>query len=436
MSITSRSLQWLSVTALTYPLGLLYSVILARALGPAARGEYAAMLNLGALLCGVLSLGLGVVGRAEVARERSLFQVVHTRLLAFAFGAGAGLLVVGAPLCRPLASALNIRSPSLFLAVLAVTPLLLYSGYWQLLFQGAGWFRAINLLRIVRACEEPALLALCFIMLGANVRAAAATWAVSSLLVLGVSLLFAFRFGGRPRWKGKFSYRNTLGHGWRLMVAAQAVGIQMQVAVLLLNRCWPGGDAGHFAVASALAFQVALLFGTVAAVVSDRLAGPDREGAVTLLLFLHRLLLWSSLLVGVGLALAGRIIVTALYGGAFAPAGRVLWILAAGGVIAQLSEISAQYLIGQHRGTKLLILLGLGNATIGLGLCALLIPRIGALGGALAIGGGYLANAAAYAVVLRKQLGCPWQRLLLVNQQDLTRLVAAMASVRPRELLA
>ena len=433
MSLPGRVIQWLGASALAYPLGLLYSIILARGLGSGARGEYAALLTLATMLAGVGSLALGTVGRAEIARDPSSFRPVHSNLVWFCAAVGV-TVIAGMPMCLRLVSQVfSVKSPTLAAGIFLAVPFLVYGIYWPLLFQGAGHYKVINAVRLGKACIEPLLLVLLFMVVGKSIWSAVGTWLGVSLLVTAIALWLSVTFFGpvmAPRWHLLHAH---LRHGWKLAVSGQAIAFQTQVAVLLLARFHPGAEVAFFAVATGAAAQMGILVGTLATVSSDRLAGHDSGQAVQLLMLLNRLFAMGTLAIAVPLALVGIPLMSLLYGAEFRRAGMLLWVLAGAIVASQATDVNCQYLIGQHRDTGLILKLNLANMLLGSGLCVLLIPSHGAFGAALGVSVGYLTNAVAYQAVVRSRLACRWRAIALVTSEDFGTVVRAIRQLRLRD---
>jgi O-antigen/teichoic acid export membrane protein len=418
-SLVRRSVQWTGVSILTYPMGLLYSIVLARGLGPAGRGEYAALLTVCTFLAGVLSLGLGIVARADVAKSPERFRTAHATLLWYAVAVGAFALLLLPAGTPAVARLLGIRKPQYLIFSLLGVPLLVYGMTWQLLMQSVGRFLSINALRIAKAFLDPGLLVIGFIVLHRTVTGALFAWYLAGLLLTIASVSMARRFAsGLGRGSIKL-LRGYLKHGWKLVVSSQAIAIQLQGSILLLVHFHPGVEVGIFAVAMGLATQLGIVFGTVAVVTSDQLASPDERRAASVLASVNRLLLACAIPIGVGFLIGGTLIVRILYGIAYVPSGRILWFLAASFVVSQCTEICAQYLIAQHWNTSTILWMNVANLAVGLGLGLALIPGHGAVGAAIAISVAQVLNAVAYLWVGRKLAKLSWNDMLIVRAADI-----------------
>ena len=398
------------------PLGLLYSVLLARSLGPDTRGEYAVFVTAVGILSGILSLGIGIVGRAEIASEPSRARQIHSNMVWFVIAAGLGLLA----LSQVFPSAIKAAHPfnrAIALVICAVTAI--YAGFGTLVLQGLGHFRFVNSLRLLRSIFDIVCLSAIVVVLKLGLGGAVWSWTLSgSLAAISMFVLIA-RVIGLPV-KGSLSgIRSAFRHGWKLLVAAQAIALETSLVILLLNRYGSHSDVGVFAIAMGLSFQVSSLCATLAVVASDRIAGPQRAASEELVKRLARLMFALVVPVTLAAMILSHTFVTLLYGAAYAAAAKLFVILLVGALLGTVTEVHAQYLIGQHWKSRDMMLLNLVNFAVALALSFALIPRYGAIGAAISLSGASALNAFMHHFWVRRIMGCPPHELLVLKRSDL-----------------
>jgi O-antigen/teichoic acid export membrane protein len=408
------------VTVASVPLGLLYSVLLARTLGPEARGQYAVFTTAVGMVSGILALGLGVVARAEIAANPDRGRTVHSNLLSFLGLLAAGLFIVYAaiPHTLKLNHPLD-RGVPLILCSIA----LIYAGYATLLLQGLGHFRWVNGLRLGKSALDILCVSLFVVGLRLGLGGAVWSWTTAGVISALAMLLFVVKATGAPGIGDVRSVIGSLRHGWKILVAGQAIALQTNLVILFLNKRGASADVGVFAIALGLSAQVAMLCATLAAVASDRIAGPHRGKSEELVKQLARISLALSIPMLIGAALLSHLVVVTLYGPAYAAAAPLFVILLAGTLVSQVTEVHAQFLIGQHWKSLDTMLLNLGNLVIALGIAFTIIPRYGAKGAAATLSAAYMLNACMYYVWVRRAMGCTRRELLVIKASDIRKML-------------
>lgn len=412
------------MTIASVPLGLLYSILLARALGPSARGDYATFVTLVGMLVGILSLGQGIVARAEIASDPTRARGTHANLVWFVLALAVVLIAAGGLV----PAVVSTRFPGWIGVPVAIcAAAAIYTGYGALVLQGLGSFRWVNALRLGRTAADLVSVSIFLVLLGLGLNGAIWSWtATSTIAALATFMLISRMVGGMtsPRAAG---LARSVRHGWKILVAGQAIALQTSVAILLLGKTASSAEVGVFAIAIGLAAQVSSLCGTLAVVTSDRIAGPVRAASEEVVKRLGRTILALSIPVLILAALlAGRVIVT-LYGAEYAASASLFVIMLAGHLVSQLTEIDSQFLIGQHWKTRDAMTLNLINMAIGFTLVFTLIPRFGATGAAIALSGGYIFNAIFHHAWVRRTMNCRWREMLLLTPSDFTSAVSALS---------
>ena len=423
MRLARRATEWVAVTILSMPLGLLYSVVLARALGPAARGEYATFVTAAGMLVGLLSMGAGVVGRADVAADRGRVRAVHSNLLWFA--SMAGLLVLAGAGVH--AFVLPSGQPAWLGVPLAVcVGAGIYSGYGILLLQGIGEFRLVNMLRIGRTGSDVVLAGFFLVLLSFGLPGAVWGWTSGTLIIAIITYSMLVRIGGSPVQFNLTEFKVSIRHGWHILVAGQAIALQTSIAILVLARYASAADVGVFAIALGLSVQVASLCSTLAVVASDRIAGPHRGASEDVVKRLTRLLIAMAIPMLVGAWLTADHVIVALYGEEYRRSAMLFLMLLCGHLISQVTEVDAQFLIGQHWKTVDAMGLNVVNMAIGFVLVFTLIPRFGAQGAAISLSSAYVLNALSHHIWVKRTMRCAWHDLLFLKRADIARVLSAI----------
>ena len=187
--------------------------------------------------------------------------------------------------------------------------------------------------------------------------------------------------GGRALW-GRLSHYGLRSYGVDLC-GILAVYLDQALVVGLLSAA----SMGIYAVALSLSRVITAVHACVATIVFPRAVGlaPDAMAAAV-----GRSARMGTLVAGaVGLAVlaAGPALLTALYGPAYAPAGHILPLLVAEGIVAGLAQVLLQGFLAAGRPGVATMVLGLSLAC-SVPLFVVLVPAYGVWGASLALLGG------------------------------------------------
>lgn len=367
-------------------LALAVSIVTARFLGQAGRGEYFFMVTLGAMVAQFANLGLPASNTYFAARdpERTPQLVANSFWVALGIGGGLG---AGVALFAHAAGMLQDTPASyLWLAAALVPPLLFYTLSSAILV-GRGQVRSFNALDLgVRTVLLPVLVAAGLLGAGAPgfVAGSVAVWVAAGFAAAGLIRRYA-RITLAPS-------RELLVIGFRYATKAYLVTLLAFVAlrgnIFLLRREFGPADLGLYSIAAQIAEVLTILPQAVGLILLPHLvrdAGARWERTV-------RAALWVAAVMAVVCALAAVLagpVIRLLYGDEFELSTRVLQIMLPSVFALAVSAVLSQFLaaIGIPRP-----LLGVWAAAVAvvLGLSTVLIPDHGAAGAAASLSAGSL----------------------------------------------
>lgn len=323
---------WVAVAlAVANALGYLLNFVGSRLLGPTGFGVLGALLGL-VLIGNVVALGLQTVtarvlagdGRANGAEGAALYRLALWSALAV-----AGLALVAVPVLSHL---LHLRDVSALLWLPLVLAPLTVTGVQLGLLQGAERFRALACLYVVAALGKVGG-GLVGVTVGRSVAATVACTAVgATLAVLAGHVLVRGQLGG--------SARATHRRLPELLLASHSLLVLFVVTnvdVLLARHYLPGPEAGRYAVGAVVAKGAFWLPGFVAVIalpaLSDRLR--RRRAAVRAVAAVSM----CGVVVTVGCALLGDLVVRVVAGSAYADLAPSVWLFAAAGSLFALAQL-------------------------------------------------------------------------------------------------
>ena len=403
-------------------IGYVSSVLLARYLGPSSRGLLAAMQAGAALLTVVLAAGVPAAANFLASRD----PAVRPALLGNGLVHAGLLTVVVTALVWPFRDALTERfapgyDPLLWLGAALLVPVTLLDFLLSSLLGSKLAFTARN--RLVILGRVAGLVATLVLVVAADGDVAGALVAVAAaqLVMIAGGLRHLADEGLRV---SRALVRPTLSYGVRVSLTALLNTVNARFDLLLLATLAPLSTVGHYAVAQLVAELVMLIPRSLGSVLLPTVAanrGRDALSAAAL-----RLNGTLSLAGVVGVAVLGPLLILYGYGEAFRPAITPLLILLPGLYLLSAGELASEALRGRGRPGIVSILAGT-EAAVSVALAVLLVPRHGAVGGAIASACAYAVFGVSSLVTVARQDGVPVRSLLATSPAETRRAVQGLA---------
>jgi O-antigen/teichoic acid export membrane protein len=381
---------------LTVSLSIPVSVILARALGPAGRGEFVAVTALAALGMQFGNLGLHSANTYFVSRNRSLLGSlsINSAIVASLLGAVIAFLLY------------LIRASGLFFQDLNCTYFLLALVWIPL---GIGQLLQLNLIvgiqrfgvyNNVDASSRVASLLLCSALwlLGFH---RPLPYSLAAVVALAGSYLFCFWYIRRqvehPARPAFGLLRAQLPYGAKIFLASLFAFLVVRSDVLILKELSGSRETGVYSVAVSLVDMLYLLPIAVGVVLFPELSAPgdpERRWRVTQVALLH-----TGWIIGLGavvIMIGGGSIIRLLFGRAFLPAYPMAIVLAPAMLFYGLNNVVSVYLAATGL-PWFAVWVWVLAFCVNLGLNLLWIPKLGGVGAAWS-------SLIAYALVFSLQL--------------------------------
>jgi O-antigen/teichoic acid export membrane protein len=376
-------------------------ILLARAVGPAVRGEYAAITSWFGIALMIGGMGQPAAlcfyvardplrAREYVATSRAMMLITGTIVLA------AGLLL--APVLAHGAAAVSLGYRIAFASSIVA-------------FVGASYTfslqaRDLNRWNVVRVSQP----VLSLIAIGALWRLGLLTLdnalivlSGSMLLQLGWAYVSCRRTGLVPGHAQAALVRPLAAYGTAQIAALTPAALNRQLDQLVLSQTVPSADLGRYAVAVSLTLLPLPFVAAIGNVAFPRLAAQARATAAT-----HRLQR-LAVLASAGFATAMLIPLAAvaywavplIYGASYRGAVPLLWILAPGAVFLACNQVVGDMLRGRNRPIFVAWAEGLA-AVVTVVLLLVLLPVLGVTGAAVA-------STVAYGIALAVMLRYLWR---------------------------
>lgn len=385
-------------------LGLMVSVIVARALGPAGRGAYAVVV---ALASTTLALGHLSVEQAQVYLTSQ--GIARRQLAANAVVLGGALGIVAAA-CILTVSFLtgypadDVKSLALVPIALAAVPFGIVSAYATGLVVLAGRTDVVNRAMLLGGGTQSVLLLGLAVVERLTVVAVIIVWSLQTALPLVVLLWYL-----RPRPRS-FSWRvarNEVMLGLRYHGGLLSLYLLLRVDVLMLAAFTSNREVGLYALAVTIIELVNIGTDAIATVVLRRQASSPLADAGS---FTARVVGLAFILV---LGTVGALLVVSpwlvplVYGDAFTDSVPALLALAPGVIALAASRSAGGYILRLNRPWTVTALAA-SALSVNVGLNLVLIPAYGIVGAGLASSLAYVLLAASYVLWLRRSADLAW----------------------------
>jgi O-antigen/teichoic acid export membrane protein len=419
-SVSRNALGVFVATALALAVGFLTSLLIARVLGPADQGAFAALRTDSAVLMSLLGLGAPAAlyyfssGPSGVRPALVGASLVHAALLAVAalglaslLGAGLGEAQIG-----------DDRTDLYLLAALLVPATFLEYSYVGML-RAELRLRLANLLVLAGkvAGLVGAIVLVAILDLGVE-GALAAILAVSAVQVLPALPVLVRKGVALSVETG----REVLSYGLRAQLGVVFRFASLRFDLLLLSFFAEPKVVGYYAVAQILAELVLLVPQAFGWVLSPIVTRGDQPGLTRRLLRFNGTL--TLLAVG-AMAVAGPIFVLFAYGDAYEPAIVPLLVLLPGVWLLACGELVSWVLSARGRpGTASWLVAYQGLATVALDLA--LIPPFELVGAAVASLLAYASFGILSLVLIARHDDVPVVRLVISRREEIRNYVAEL----------
>lgn len=365
----------------TYTVGVVGSVVLARALGADGRGGYAYVTTLAAT---ALAVGHGSIEHALIYQwSRGCHRALTATTVALSLFLGTLVAAVSATLVLSGETALPAGVDEWMVVVAAgAVPIMMLAQHTSGLLLNVGRVTAVNkselFMTAVRVIAFAAAGAAAFLDIGA----ALVIWVVTLLIAPAVRLLDVIGGIGLGRPDVALA-RSLLWRGAKYHIGALSLALILRVDVLLLASRVEVDEVGRYALAVTLV-ELALRAGeaTSQVAVQIQVKSDETESArVTARVARLNTIIGASLLFG--LVVAGPVAIRLVFGSSFAGTEAAVLALAPGVLALTLERPLGTYIVRLDRPMAVSGGMAAG-LLLNVGLNLLLIPRWGIVGAGVA----------------------------------------------------
>ncbi len=377
--------------AMQVVLGLVFSITVARVLGPEGNGQYAVSILLPALLIQFMNLGIPsanvvYIGSGTVNAKVATVASWSLSLMVAAAGVAIGLIAIFL-----LNTTVFSDVPALYVIVaLLGFPPALHTAFSLSILHGSKSFGRFNVLGVVQPAITVSAGIVALLVFEAGVFGAIGAYTAGQFVAGLVATVLVRQLTGKLLARRRLTdvlthIRRAFGYGWKAHLSNITTFLSYRLDILLLNSLAGTGVAGLYVVAVRIVEQLWILSAPISTVLLPSMAAwnltgdrfPGRTAS------LARITLMFSLPAALVLALLSPLLVPAVFGEAYRDSVPPLLVLLPGIILMAAGRITSNDIASRKR-PELNLYVALATLISNIGLNVLWIPRHGALGAAMA----------------------------------------------------
>jgi O-antigen/teichoic acid export membrane protein len=366
--------------------GLVTSVIMRRALGPAGMGLYSLAIVAASMVFNATNLGVGAVSGYSLGRKKTPLAELAGNLLSLSVAIGAVTLALSLALSGVLVSRF-LPSVPLWAIVVALFTVpfsgLLYN--FQMLFRAKGDFRNFNIVEALQPGSYFVFFVLCAVFIPTRIFGASIAVFLASNVIAGLGAVLLMRrcvsFGFR--WDPAL-VKGTLRFGVQQNVAIFLDVLNYRFDMLLVNYFLNPAAVGFYATSLVIPEKLWNIPNVLSTVLHSRVAhAGDENDANRDTALVSRI---TVLIIGVScvaILLLGRLLIRLLYQDRFLPAVTPMLVLLPGILMISIAKVLTSALIARGY-PRANLWAGLAAVSSNVACNVVLIPRMQIAGAALA----------------------------------------------------
>jgi len=402
----------------------IWAVLIARLLGPEARGEFGLLITVPTLVALFLDFGIGTSNAYLIAQRKVAPAEIVENSLFLTLVLGATIYLLFWCLAPFISSTfLNNENQLYFRIVIAGIPFILAFRYFIGVLQGEKRFLIYNASHLL----TPSILVILFLSLHRifhfGVPDALTAWVVAWLIT---SIFAVYHVTKKTKFKLNLHFEvltKSLRFSYKVYLAEIVSLLNYRITFLIVGyfcsiKVLQSKDPGYFVVAITVAEALWAIATSVQVVILPRFVQSSKERMADLVPRAVRNVLFLTSIGIFTLRLLDPLLIPFVFGYDYLPTLEPLHILYIGILVAGGSKILGTYFlgIGQPEINAYFNFAGLISNLLA---CWLLIPVFGLAGAALSVSIGYLVVSLLQTVTYLRESGVSLRRLILLDKSDI-----------------
>jgi O-antigen/teichoic acid export membrane protein len=316
-----------------------------------------------------------------------------------------------------------------FLIALCLFPSLFFFQHFDAMLLGHKQFVQFNIVTISRYL----FFCLLLIFLIPAYKVAGALWA--SIIGLVCANVIAFMYllkHGPPKPYINLSFlKKAFIYGAKSQIGLILSQVNRRLDIFIINLFLNPGHVGYYTIAVVVAEFPWYISQAAATALFPEASGMKREDAYVFAAFVCRNVLFIVVCLGIVLSLAGKVLITTVFGSDFIVSVMPFQLLLLGIVALSINKVLCAGFSGTGKpeyGTYTAAIAATTTVTLDL----LLIPLLGINGAAIASTGAYLAAATTSVILFRNLADLPLKEFLVIKRADISRYPAFFRTLKER----
>nr|WP_304216779.1 flippase [Fredinandcohnia onubensis] len=425
----SESKQFIKNTLMTISrqvsailIGLLYTVIIARVLGPTGNGIYQLIILLPTMLLTIFNLGVGSSSVYYIGRKQySVEDILKTNsrsgvLLSF-------LSVILGALFLLFFSGQFFQDvdPIYLFAILLLMPFLFLNEYFLVIFQGKQDFKSYNMLSLSRQIIALLFTVLFLVIIRLDILGAVLAFIFGILAQYLLSRYFLKKKLGIRGKDGAYSkdyFKKSISYGLKAHISNILSFINYRSDIFIISFYINPAAVGIYTAAVSISERLWIVSQAISSVLFPTVSSLDNQDEKNhLTSVLSRNVLWLSIFGGLIFYLLSDLIILILFGKEYIESSLAIKFLLPGIVLFSVDRILSNDLAGRGKpeiNMNVSIFTVISNIVLNI----ILVPIYGILGAAIATSITYSLATIIKLFIFKKQTGVKISKLLLIQSED------------------
>ncbi len=420
-SISKNSTITFLSQILTFILGFVTSIILARTLGPKGKGIYALIILIPTLMLKLGSLGIENANVYFTGSKKYKIDDIVSNSLLSSILLGSILFLLFFTI-YPLAIFQNFLKSNqlndiyLCLAVLAV-PFLLFSGFLESILLGKEKIIIFNKINILKTVFNLMVIIILLFIFKQGVFGVIIAYLLTSIFFTLLVILFIIKYTKINISYNRKLFKDIISYGIKAYFSNLITFLNYRLDMLLVAIFLGPIEVGYYSMAVMIVEKIWMLPGSIATVLFPRISSIENTKANKLTPRVARHTFFITLIISLILAVFAKPLIGILFGDVFLPSVMPLLILLPGIIAFSYPKILCADLAGRGKPIYSLYasVISLG---VNIPLNLWLIPRWGISGAAFATSVAYIIGALVVIAAFIKVSGESWGEILIIKKID------------------
>lgn len=371
-------------------LALVFSIVIARVLGPHDKGIYNGVMLVVSLYAAILNMGIGQGNFYYLAKGKYSTEVAYTHSLLLTFGLGFLTILVGMTIGWPVLNFLLPKIPKELIALALILGFLqLFTTLSSDILRGKGFAQATYVIPLISQTSTLVATLITFYF-AIRLEGLLIATVLSSVLTVMASY-YGIRSRARLRWSFSWSiFRQSLQYGTPFYIVGIVLFTQSRLDQFLTARMLGTAALGQYALAVVWAEMLWSLDSPIISATQYHIASRSDTESIRLVNRITRSVLVLQLFACAVMGIGGSLIIPWLYGKAFSPAVSPLLAYLPGILFWSGARCLSQYTSYQRGRPDINFWFLSSGALIELSMALVLMPGFGMTGIALASSLSYL----------------------------------------------